>query len=77
MEIKQAPGNLFKEPMASKLEQNRATARRKGRILTFDCFDAKVNGSTVRCYIGVKAPILAILRGRTTNICQNCKAFDN
>lgn len=77
---------LFEEPVATQLEEKRATARRKKRKLVYDCFAAKVREDRVFCGEGyslnTKSPdgmmlLTAVLSGRTTSRCQICAYYDD
>jgi hypothetical protein len=76
---------VFEETRASWLEQLRDKARQKRRII-YDCFGAEVlEDHTVRCRFGTPFPdnsngttqLLAILRGRTPQVCQKCSNYDD
>lgn len=77
----------FVEPMASSLEGMRAIARTK-RHITFDCLNAIVVLSGVKCQCGHRfkrpgdvsgggsASLLTILRGRSPQVCAKCTDYD-
>jgi len=72
------PG-FFEEPLATQMEAKRDEARRKRRI-TYDCFNAVVKGDKVVCAQGGFAspiPLLTVLRGRSSAICQKCPVYDD
>lgn len=78
---------LFEEPGATYLEERRAEARTKGRVL-YDCFNAVVIDNRVFCrreHIFLSSgkgkdgslSLLSVLRGRTSRVCRNCPDFDD
>jgi len=79
---------LFTEPIASKLEGMRATARTKRRI-TYDCLNAIVTSDRVKCRCNhfFKRPgamngdgstdLHAVLKGRSPLICAKCTDYDH
>lgn len=72
---------LFQDPKASELEQLREKARINSHLITYDCYNAIVDGERVKCkkgYLlaGGTMPLLTVLRGRTASVCHTCKDFD-
>jgi len=78
--------DLFLNPMAAELTKYRIRARKKRR-LTYDCMKAIVQGDIVVCkkkhrfmkvgrQIKEGFPLLAVLRGRSSSVCQRCKDYD-
>jgi len=79
-----APGH-FLEPEASVLEAERSFQRNKGKRLVFDCFNAKTDGTFVKCSEGKELtlkrndgaiPILDALKGSAPTACQECEFYD-
>lgn len=77
--MKKLGPSCFKEPGALELTRLRIKARRKRR-LTYDCLGAMVQGKRVTCRKGHKfkgvLSLLALLRGRSSSVCQNCEDYD-
>jgi len=85
--IIEVDSQIFRNPMAAELTNNRIKARQKRRI-TYDCMSAIVKGSAVLCKEGHKflqigrkpkrngLSLLSVLSGRSSSICQNCRDFD-
>lgn len=74
---------LFTEPHASALAKLRIHAREKRR-LTYDCLNAIVDGSRVKCNQGNSIgrgsdglmDLSATLRGRSSLACQGCRKYN-
>ena len=72
------------EPFASQLAESRAKMRKKHHI-SFDCYHCveAYDGETGYCRLGHKFPgkdglrLLAILRGRSAQVCHMCKDYDD
>lgn len=73
--------SIFDEPMASKLDNLRELARSKRRI-TYDCFNARVQGNQVYCAKGHQLKragfmgLISVLRGRSCLTCQKCPDYE-
>lgn len=78
---------IFSEPIATTLDKQRENARLKGKHLTYDCFNAKIDmiGDRVHCSLGVdlggsqdgSVPLLSVIRGRTCSACVGCGGFNS
>ena len=77
---------FFQDPVASTLTSLRIKARRKRRI-TYDCLNTIVKGAMVLCKEGHHFwrvgqqkregfPLLGVLKGRSSSVCQNCEDYD-
>lgn len=78
------PDHLFQD--AGWMASLRIKARRKRR-LTYDCMNAIVKGDVVLCKEGHHFmtvgrqqkegfPLFAVLKGRSSSVCQNCKDYN-
>lgn len=70
---------LFKEPAATQLANQRFKMRVKKRI-TYDCMNSIVKKDKVDCKIGKfnqALPLFSVLAGRSSNICNHCKSYTN
>ena len=77
---------LFENPAAEWITSLRIKARRKRR-LTYDCMNGIVKGDRVICKKGhvfrkvgrqeeEGFPLFAVLKGRSSSICQKCPDFN-
>lgn len=69
---------LFKEPAATQLANQRFKMRGKKRI-TYDCMNSIVKNDKVDCKIGKfdhPLPLFSVLAGRSSNICNHCLSYN-
>lgn len=69
--------NLFREPIATQLE-NKRNAKRGKRQITYDCWEAKVKGGHVYCKRGYSLgqhgtlSLEQVLNGGSCEACHKC-----